>query len=302
MGHSVSSASVEVLISIVLIIVVILLIIVVLFIVVEVTISVQIGNLDWLLWSWTAASLSSSWPSGLSWSGGSRWLIAKKIFGELNVKLDIFTFEVFARWHSELEFLINIKVDIVVITCDKIHPGGVWDTRCLFNRLLWPSCLFFLLCDLEKLIEGARHQIILCMFRVILSFLVVQLFLTISIERSIKVIVFVPNFLIIVQIQGLDWHRLHTGVSPVAMVLSLGGGMVEFWLLTTKIYTFFDLAFYALFILFPLLASSILLSLLFVEGTILLFLQSLLMLVLLFHHGFVGFLLTPILLFIFTAH
>ena len=64
MGHSVSSASVEVLISIVLIIVVILLIIVVLFIVVEVTISVQIGNLDWLLWSWTAASLSSSWPSG----------------------------------------------------------------------------------------------------------------------------------------------------------------------------------------------------------------------------------------------
>ena len=77
--------------------------------------------------------------------------------------------------------------------------------------------------------------------------------------------------------------------------------MVEYWLLTTKIYTFFDLAFYALFILFPLLASSILLSLLFVEGTLLLFLQSLLMLVLLFHHGFVGFLLTPILLFIFTA-
>ena len=78
--------------------------------------------------------------------------------------------------------------------------------------------------------------------------------------------------------------------------------MVEFWLLTAKIYTLFDLAFYALLILFPLLASSILLSLLPVEFTLFLFLQSLLMLVLLIHHGFVGFLFKPILLFIFTAY
>ena len=42
-------------------------------------------------------------------------LVSEQILGKLHVELDIFTLKVLASWHSELELLVNVEVDIILI-------------------------------------------------------------------------------------------------------------------------------------------------------------------------------------------
>ena len=112
---------------IILITIVILLVIIELFVIVQVTVHISVGHLNWFCTSRLSSSLGRPLGGrGLGWCTTS-----KQIFRELHVKLDIFAFEVLSCGHPELEFLVHIKVDVVVIGghfCHKLQPGVIRDT------------------------------------------------------------------------------------------------------------------------------------------------------------------------------
>ena len=77
--------------------------------------------------------------------------------------------------------------------------------------------------------------------------------------------------------------------------------VVEGWFLAVKILTFLSLSLQAFLVLFPLLPTSIFLSLLSIQSTFLALMLSLFMSVLLFKHRSVSLIFTPLIFFILTT-
>lgn len=125
------------------------------------------------------------------------------------------------------------------------------------------------------------------------SLLVVLLqIFSISIERSIKVIVLGPG--LFVNLKRLTDGRLQTGLSPFMMMPFLWG-LMEFRFLTVLLLIHFGLALQAFLIIFPLFAPSVLLSLLSLKSSLLLSVEFFFMSVLLLHHNPIGIFFTPLL-------
>ena len=90
-------------------------------------------------------------------------------------------------------------------------------------------------------------------------------------------------------------------VPSVMGLLWLRSLLVEFGLLAAKINFLVRLALQALLELFPLLAPAVLLPLLLVKGSLFLFVLTLFVPVLLLHHGTIGLIFTPRLLFVIST-
>ena len=119
-----------------------------------------------------------------------------------------------------------------------------------------------------------------------------------AIERCTKVVVISPSTLLfLINFKRFRLSRLHAGMSALFVGL-LWLSLLIIGLLTVKIDFLVSFPLNALLELFPLLASAVLLPLLLIKSSLFLFVNPFFVPVLLFHHGTIGFFLTPRLLFV----
>ena len=115
-----------------------------------------------------------------------------EILGQLHFELHIFALEVVCRLHSELEFVINIEVDVVLFLLweglvAEHHPRGVGCLGRLLDRLLDDRFLDLWLLQVG---EAAWHQVILVILLILALILVLLLLLLLSLlERRIVVLI-----------------------------------------------------------------------------------------------------------------
>ena len=97
--------------------------------------------------------------------------LTKEILREFDVKLDISALIVVISWHSEMELLFDIKVDVVwVLLADKIEPRCICPSMSLFDWLLY--CLFLPeLLELRAIFES--HQVTLGVLFFMVSFFLI---------------------------------------------------------------------------------------------------------------------------------